>query len=235
MNKELVKIENDEIITYSSTIADGTNVQHKNVLELVRTYINDLEEFGRVAFETQSFETSGGSQKREVALLNERQATLIMTYMRNSEIVREFKKRLVKAFYELSQNQNKSITDLSRLEILEIAIASEKERLQLAQIVEEQKPKVEAYETFINTDDSVDLKSFANTAYRQLRLGRNKLFSILRERGYLSLKNLPYQKYISQGLFVVKQVSYENKSRIYCQTRITPKGQVSLLKVLRNE
>ena len=39
-------------------------------------------------------ETAGGVQRREVAVLNEEHATLLMTHMRNSEVVRDLKKRL---------------------------------------------------------------------------------------------------------------------------------------------
>lgn len=56
----------------------------------VREYQNDLEEFGALAFETRR--TLG--TPTTFFLLNEPQATLILTYMRNSEIVRDFKKRL---------------------------------------------------------------------------------------------------------------------------------------------
>lgn len=49
------------------------------------------------------FETAGGMQTREFAILNERQATLLITYMRNTDIVRQFKMRLVKRFYELAE------------------------------------------------------------------------------------------------------------------------------------
>ncbi|GAA4667244.1 hypothetical protein GCM10023262_15760 [Bartonella pachyuromydis] len=39
-----------------------------------------------------SFGTKGGKQKRVIAILNEPQATLLMTYMRNNDMVRAFKK-----------------------------------------------------------------------------------------------------------------------------------------------
>ena len=54
--------ENGVPTTTSMRVADGTHVQHKNVLELVRNNIADFEEFGRVAFETQPFDTAGGIQ-----------------------------------------------------------------------------------------------------------------------------------------------------------------------------
>ena len=86
-------------VTTSLAIAEGTNHEHAQVLRLVRTYLADLEEFGRVSFEIRPFETAGGSQQREVALLNEHQATLIIAFMRNIGVVKDFKKRLVKAFW----------------------------------------------------------------------------------------------------------------------------------------
>jgi hypothetical protein len=49
---ELVTLNGTEPVTTSLAIAQGTENQHKNVLDLVRTYAKDLEEFGQVAFET---------------------------------------------------------------------------------------------------------------------------------------------------------------------------------------
>lgn len=98
---ELTFIVNGDAVTTTLAIAEGTENQHKNVLSLVRTYLVDLQDFGRVAFETRPLETAGGVQNQEIATLNEQQATLLLTYMRNSVIVRQFKRRLVKAFIEI--------------------------------------------------------------------------------------------------------------------------------------
>lgn len=113
----IVSIVNGEPLTTTTAIAAGTEAKHKAVIQLARTYKADLEEFGRVAFEMAPFETHGGIQHREVALLNEQQATLLMTYMRNSPVVRAFKKRLVKAFYDLhtkAKPQHKRLLEASR-------------------------------------------------------------------------------------------------------------------------
>lgn len=98
---ELVLLHHNEPMTTSEVFADGVQLQHKNVLALIRKYVEDLSSFGRVAFETRPFATESGNQWREVAYLNEPQATLLITYLRNSEVVRRFKIALVKAFYEL--------------------------------------------------------------------------------------------------------------------------------------
>ncbi|WP_254493118.1 Rha family transcriptional regulator [Bartonella sp. B1099] len=107
----LVTVNNNGIaVTTSLAIATGVGNSHATVIRLVRKNIKDFEEFGRVGFEIVPFKTKGGWQKREVAILNESQATLLMTYMRNNDTVRAFKKALVKAFYELkSQSTNRDL------------------------------------------------------------------------------------------------------------------------------
>lgn len=83
----------------SETIAQGSGVQHKNVLELIENRRDEFEEFGTFAFETRK---SGGRPVR-TAILNEPQSTLLMTFMRNTEQVIQFKVALVKAFYQMAQ------------------------------------------------------------------------------------------------------------------------------------
>ena len=99
--KLVIKTQDGQLVTTSEAIAQGTDTQHKNVLELVREYQIQLETLGGVAFETRPFKTNGGIQQREIALLTEPQSTFLLTLMRNSEIVVKFKLALVKAFYEL--------------------------------------------------------------------------------------------------------------------------------------
>jgi phage regulator Rha-like protein len=99
------------LVISSETIADGSGVQHKNVLDLLDANRADFEDFGRVAFETRPLETAGGIQYRRVALLNEQQATLLMTFQRNTDQVREFKKALVRAFFELARSTAPALTD----------------------------------------------------------------------------------------------------------------------------
>lgn len=99
----LVFARNGQALTSSVIIAENTGNTHKAIIQLVRGYLNDFETFGRVGFEIQPFETNGGIQKREIAILNEQQATLLVTYCKNTETVRKFKVALVKAFYEMRQ------------------------------------------------------------------------------------------------------------------------------------
>lgn len=104
MAENLVFVRNGQALVTSATIAAGVEIKHQNVLALVRKYQSDFEAFGIFTFET--WKLNGGRGRPEtVALLNEQQATLLVTYCKNTEVVRKFKVALVKAFYEARQSQ----------------------------------------------------------------------------------------------------------------------------------
>ena len=63
-NVEIVTLSNGEAVTTTLAIAEGTEIDHASVIKLVRTYLADLEEFGRVGFEIAPFETAGGVQQQ---------------------------------------------------------------------------------------------------------------------------------------------------------------------------
>lgn len=108
---ELVMMQHGEPVTTSLSIAEGVEIAHKSVIQLVRKYADDLQEFGPCAFEMRMVNREqGGGKPVEYAILNEPQSTLLLTYMRNSEIVRQFKKSLVRAFFELRNQQQPSET-----------------------------------------------------------------------------------------------------------------------------
>lgn len=97
---ELVTVIDGVAVTTTLSVAHGTGVEHSSVIRLVRDYQADFEEFGVVGFEIRKI-TAGPGRPETYAVLNEDQATLLLTYMRNSVVVRDFKKRLVWAFREL--------------------------------------------------------------------------------------------------------------------------------------
>lgn len=95
---ELVEVRKDEIFTNSKIIAEGTSNQHHSITAIIQKYESDFNEFGKVRFEMRPLPSG---QKEKVYFLNEEQATLLMTYLRNSEITRKFKKELVRQFYAM--------------------------------------------------------------------------------------------------------------------------------------
>lgn len=92
-----------EPYTTADTVAEYAQVKHKTVNELIRKHENDLKEFGLLAFEMEAVERERGIKYAKVYHLNEQQATLLITYLRNTEPVRRFKKALVRGFFEARQ------------------------------------------------------------------------------------------------------------------------------------
>lgn len=70
----LVSMHHDEPMTTSLAIAEGVEIKHKNVIELIRKHVEHLSELGGVAFETRPFDTDVGRQWREMAYLDEAQS-----------------------------------------------------------------------------------------------------------------------------------------------------------------
>lgn len=101
---DLVLLHHDEPMTTSLAIADGVRMEHKSVIQLVRKYIDDIGSFGPIAFEMRKgapLPHGGYGKATEFAWLNEQQSTFLLTLMRNSPVVVEFKKALVRAFFAL--------------------------------------------------------------------------------------------------------------------------------------
>ncbi|AEY64843.1 Rha family transcriptional regulator [Clostridium sp. BNL1100] len=94
----LVTIKRKNVLTNSLIIADGTGVKHKNVKELIYTYEDKFKQLGTLAVLNGK---STGGRPEQYFKLNEPQATFILTLMRNSEIVVDFKLALTKEFYRM--------------------------------------------------------------------------------------------------------------------------------------
>lgn len=92
-----------EPYTTADTVAQYAQVRHKTVNELIRKHEADLKEFGLLVFEMEAVERARGVKYAKVYHLNEQQATLLITYLRNTEPVRRFKKALVRGFFEARQ------------------------------------------------------------------------------------------------------------------------------------
>jgi hypothetical protein len=95
---DIVLLHHNEPMTTSLAIAEGTENTHQAIMKMVKTYVAQLQEFGEVGFQIR---LNPQGSPTEFAFLNEPQATLLITFLRNSEIVVKFKVALVKAFYEL--------------------------------------------------------------------------------------------------------------------------------------
>lgn len=251
---QIVTVANGQAVTTSLAIAQGTENDHASVIKLVRNYLADLEEFGGVTFEMRSqaktnsgFEIqntqgsdfksnpSGGGRPTEYAVLNEQQSTLLLTYMRNSDIVRRFKKALVKAFFELSKvgagGTALNPANLSRLQLIEMAMQAEQERLALENKVEVLAPKAEALDRIATADGSLCFTDAAKTLQMRLK----DLIAWLSSHKWIYQRPgtswIGYQDKIQSGYVEHKTNTVERSDgteKVVTQARITPKGLAKL-------
>ena len=117
-----------------------------------------------------------------------------------------------------------------RAQVLALKADNAKQQAQLA----EQQPKVEFADHVADSKTLLTVSAFAKIVQNEnIKLGRNKLMAWLRDRGYLRANNEPYQQYIKQGLFRVREV-YVN-GIFYPVTFVTGKGQLYLVEKLKAE
>lgn len=100
-----------EPFTTSEVIAEFAGVQHHTVTRLIQNHESDFKEFGRVRFEIDAVKESGarGTKYIKRYRLNEEQATLLMTYLKNTEQVRAFKKELVRQFFAMRKELTRRV------------------------------------------------------------------------------------------------------------------------------
>ncbi|EAJ0746141.1 phage regulatory protein, partial [Campylobacter coli] len=90
---------NGGLVTDQNKISTISKVDINSIQRLIRNYKQDLECFGKLGFELQKI----AKTNKKIYFLNEQQATLLLTYMKNSESVRNAKKVLVFAFYKMKE------------------------------------------------------------------------------------------------------------------------------------
>ena len=97
-----------EPYTTHDIIAEHAEIDNISVRKLIEKHKKDLEVFGVLSFEIHKPEKGSlGGRPRKVYRLNEQQATLLITYLKNTAPVRKFKMNLVKAFFEMREELSK--------------------------------------------------------------------------------------------------------------------------------
>jgi anti-repressor protein len=105
-----------------------------------------------------------------------------------------------------------------------------------AQVEEKEKqlaiaaPKVREHDLFM---DGSNYKTM-NAVAKALGTGRTRLFKLLRDKGVLTAKNLPYQRYLELGYFVLKErpITMGEANINYSQVFVTAKGESWLSRFL---
>lgn len=137
---------------------------------------------------------------------------------------KEFKKWVFNTILPTIRKTGKfEIQQLSKLEILQMALESEKMVLQLQNTVKEKDNVIEAQENII--DEFITISNTKNYTQVGKILHQKPLQFIqwLRDNKYIRQNREPYQQYLDMKLFVIKTPKTEQKHR-EPSYHITPKG-----------
>lgn len=228
--QNLIQIEekNGVQMVESRVIALELNIQHKNLVETIRTYQGEIESaFGRVAFETAPLQTAGGIQGSTVAYLTEDQAIFIATLSRNSEQVVRFKARLVQAFQSAKRLAQQLTAPMSDEELFAMALQKSAKLLE----AKDNQIKMLAHESEMKdlviqaqaplADYAKMITETKGASYRvtsiaaEVGLSGTTLNKILLKKGiirYVKKKWCPTTKYLNRGLadFITKEIKDKN-------------------------
>jgi phage antirepressor YoqD-like protein len=131
--------------------------------------------------------------------------------------------------YQILMDTYFRVKELSKLEILQMALESETQLIEANKQLEAQKPAVNYAVKVAESENLIHLKEMAIC----LGVGEKKFFEKLRKEGILYYEkkcNIPYQRYLDQGYFEVKQRIFEvnGKPKTTMTTFVTGKGKVWL-------
>ena len=218
-------LEANNVLTMSSLeIAELTGKRHDNVMVDIVKMFKDLgDEGGLLNFQDTYTHHQNGQKYKCYSLPKEETICLIAGY--NAQV----RMRIIKRWQELEQKESiqfkmpKTLSEALLLAGQQAALAEERQRL-----LEQQKPKVEFAETVERSDGTLSIGEFAKLLPKEWKIGRNKLFKWLRDNKYLMKDNVPYQRYVNEGLFeVIETVNeYDSQDYINLLTLITGKGQL---------
>ena len=187
----------------SLQIAEITGKQHANVMRDIReTFIQ--AEIDQIKFEAIFLDTYGREQK--CYNLPRRECDLVV-----SGYSVKYRLAIIDRWHELETRQSFAIPQ-TMSEALRLAADLSDKVIEQQAALAIAAPKVEFYDTVTESASVCQMAIAAQVA--KLPFGRNTLFQKLREMGAFitggERHNMPYQDYITRGLFTVNQRTIEN-------------------------
>lgn len=223
----------------SREIAELTDKRHDNVMRDIRTMLIELHgEGGVLTFEDTHTNPQNG-QSYQIFKLPKRESLILVS---GYNVV--MRAKIIDRWQELEAQPVLNPANFSRMQLIELAMQAEQERMDSEQKrlvlevkVAEQAPKVEALDRISTSDGSFCITDAAKT----LQIQPRKLTQLLQEHRWTYRRPmgagwLAYQDRIQQGLMEHKVTTGEKgdgREWSNTQARITPKGLTKLAEVVR--
>lgn len=231
----LVKVENNQIVTDSRSVAEHFGKQHKNVLQTIENLAaeNPATKF---LFQKTTFENRG--KQYPMYLMNRDGFSLLVMGFTGTKAL-EWKLKYIEAFNAMERKLKEATYDSYMIsdpvERAKKWIEEEKERQKLRAENKVMLPKADFYDTVANTESLFSMADVAKTL--DMGMGRNKLFAFLRDKGILDKDNHPYQKYVDAGYLrlIENHCKAGDNDVVYKCTYVKQRGIDYIRKILLKE
>lgn len=102
-------------------------------------------------------------------------------------------------------------------------------------LIAEMQPKADFFDAVTDSKTAVDMAIVAKTL--NMGIGRNTMFELLREKGILDRRNIPYQQYCDRGYFRVVESQFSKPDGTSCvsfKTVVFQRGMDYIRRLLSN-
>lgn len=227
MNKLVTLSANsNKPVTSSRTVADVFEKEHRNVLRDIDA-IKDVLNFEQMFYETEEPDSYG--RKQRTYLMNRDGFSLLAMGFTGSKAL-QWKVKYIEAFNSMEDALNSPEIQMAHGLIAARELLEKKDKQ-----IEIMKPKALFADAVSTSHTSILIGDLAKLiAQNSVDIGQKRLFQWMRDNGYLIKQqgtsyNMPMQRYIEQGLFEVKESTFQNPDgsvRVTRTTKVTGKGQV---------
>lgn len=206
-------------------LTDLIEVRHDKAMSKVDSLAKDAE-FGTVS--KMDIVYNGKGQTIETYILDKRQSIAVASRLNTALLM-----RIIDRWQELEKASQPQVPQTYAAALLEAGrLALENEQLQLE--AKENAPKVEFFEQVTGSKDTVDMAQAAKVL--NMKIGRNKLFELLRDKKVLQPNNQPYQTYIDREYFRMVESKYQKPNgdtHINIKTVVYQKGLDYIRKLIK--
>jgi phage regulator Rha-like protein len=201
-----ITTQNDTLVVDSRLIAEDLGIEHDSLLKTIKKYVDRLSRKSPVRFEIDVVKRpQGGTYEVSYCFLNESQATLLMTFSRNTDRVLDCKENLVDAF---TAAKNRSLqtatvsTPGSYKEALKALVAEIEAKEQLeaenALLEQENHQLSEALDELFDCSSIIRIAKFNLVSESNFSWHRLKAVSIQMN---LEIKKVPCPRFVTKNLY----------------------------------
>ena len=265
--KRILTLGNTDFVTVQMT-ADYFEVDKHTIEVLILRNKEELESNGLKLYKRKEIRNiflnshlvSLETTNRGIYLISKRVLLNIGMLLRDSEVAKELRKRLLDVIFDTQEgkgNINTIVEEINEEERLSMELGKaivkgdinkmleintrlfelkNKRIIELEGEIEHLTPLAESFNIFLNTEGLTDISTFAKDLGIK-GLGRNKMYKYLRDIGMLMSSNKPYQVHIDNRLFILRPCGSHMVNGEVIQdykTFLTTKGVNKLIKILKD-